>query len=116
MVGGRIMLKRRREKLTLVFDLCIFGAITLQLLVFILVRCLPVSSESMYRIYTAARICSVILVLAGSFYQLKYHFSTKGRYLNAEGNYEVCPYCGANVQGEERNCRICGKNMYEKNI
>lgn len=110
------MLRRRREKLTLIFDLCIFGAITLQLLVFILVRCLPVSSESMYRIYTAARICSVILVLAGSFYQLKYHFSTKGCYLNAEGNYEVCPYCGANVQGEERNCRICGKNMYEKSI
>ena len=39
------MLKYRREKLTLVFDLCIFGAITLQLLAFILARCLPVSSE-----------------------------------------------------------------------
>ena len=23
----------------------------------------------------------------------------------------ACPYCGANVQGEERNCRICGKNI-----
>ena len=110
------MLKYRREKLTLVFDLCIFGAITLQLLAFILARCLPVSSESMYGIYTVARICSVILVLAGSFYQLKYHFSTKGRYLNAEGNYEVCPYCGANVQGKEQTCRICGKNMYGKSI
>ena len=85
------MLKYRREKLTLVFDLCIFGAITLQLLAFILARCLPVSSESMYGIYTAARICSVILVLA-------------------------CPYCGANVQGKEQTCRICGKNMYGKSI
>ncbi len=28
----------------------------------------------------------------------------------------ACPYCGANVQGQERNCQICGKNMYEKNI
>lgn len=26
----------------------------------------------------------------------------------------ACPYCGANVQGDERNCKICGKNMYEK--
>lgn len=24
----------------------------------------------------------------------------------------ACPYCGANVQGQERNCLICGKNMY----
>lgn len=28
----------------------------------------------------------------------------------------ACPYCGANVQGREQNCQICGKNMYEKNI
>lgn len=28
----------------------------------------------------------------------------------------ACPYCGANVQGKERICLICGKNMYEKNI
>lgn len=28
----------------------------------------------------------------------------------------ACPYCGANVQGREQICRICGKNMYEKNI
>ena len=71
------MLKYRREKLTLVFDLCIFGAITLQLLAFILARCLPVSSESMYGIYTAARICSVILVSAGLFLTL--HISTAVR-------------------------------------
>ena len=108
------MLKYRREKLTLVFDLCIFGAITLQLLAFILARCLPVSSESMYGIYTAARICSVILVLAGSFYQLKYHFSTKGRYLNAEGNYEVCPYCGANVPAVSAE-RICMEKASDTN-
>ncbi|MCI7656825.1 hypothetical protein [Anaerotignum sp.] len=25
----------------------------------------------------------------------------------------ACPYCGANVQGKERNCLICGKDMYE---
>lgn len=24
----------------------------------------------------------------------------------------ACPYCGANVQGRERNCLICGKDMY----
>lgn len=108
------MLKYRREKLTLVFDLCIFGAITLQLLAFILARCLPVSSESMYGIYTAGKDMRVILVFAGSFYQLKYHFSTKGRYLNAEGNYEVCPYCGANVQGKEQACRIAERICMEK--
>lgn len=28
----------------------------------------------------------------------------------------ACPYCGANVQGREQICQICGKNMYEKNI
>lgn len=75
------MLKYRREKLTLVFDLCIFGAITLQLLAFILARCLPVSSESMYGIYTAARICSVILVLAGS----KVPFFHKGTLFKCRG-------------------------------
>lgn len=26
----------------------------------------------------------------------------------------VCPFCGANVQGREQVCQICGKNMYEK--
>lgn len=25
----------------------------------------------------------------------------------------ACPYCGANVQGKERICLICGKDMYE---
>lgn len=25
----------------------------------------------------------------------------------------ACPYCGANVQGKERNCLICGKDMHE---
>lgn len=24
----------------------------------------------------------------------------------------ACPYCGANVQGREQICQICGKNMY----
>lgn len=24
----------------------------------------------------------------------------------------ACPYCGANVQGKEQNCQICGKDMY----
>lgn len=28
----------------------------------------------------------------------------------------ACPYCGANVQGREQICQICGKNLYEKNI
>lgn len=108
------MNKRRRQKLTLAFDLCIFGAVTLQLLAFILVRYLPVSADSMYRIYMAAKICSIVLIFGGSFYQLKYHFSMKGRYQNSEGYYEVCPYCGANVQGKEQNCLICGRPMYEE--
>lgn len=24
----------------------------------------------------------------------------------------ACPYCGANVQGREKICQICGKDMY----
>lgn len=105
-----------KRKRMLIFDICVFGAITLQLLVFILVRYLPVSADSMNRIYMVARLCSIALILGVSFYRLKHHFSTEGRYLNQDGYYEVCPYCGANVQGKEKNCQICGKNMYEKNI
>ena len=24
----------------------------------------------------------------------------------------ACPYCGASVKGREKNCQICGENMY----
>ena len=34
--------------------------------------------------------------------------------LSKEMVLTACPYCGANVQGRERICLICGKNMYEK--
>ncbi len=96
----------------------VLAAFLLRFLVTYLGFALPLSEEMTRLFYQGGTLVAMAVLLAGIIYGWK--TSIMGRLFhqkstnikNKDGYYQVCPYCGANVPGKDRNCVVCGKDMY----
>lgn len=96
----------------------LIAAALVRLLTAALISGLHLSLEMTRLFYQGGTLLAMAVLLAGIIYGWK--TSIMGRLFhqksanikNKDGYYQVCPYCGANVPGEDRNCVVCGKDMY----